>query len=59
MSVQKAELWYSSAEKAAEFLVLGELLSPLEALDTRRVKVVELRFFGGALRRRRKCLKFT
>jgi RNA polymerase sigma-70 factor (ECF subfamily) len=41
------EVLFVSAEKAAEFLVLDEALSRLEAFDPRKVKVVELRFFGG------------
>lgn len=36
-----------SPERSAELLVLDQALSRLEALDPRKVKVVELRFFGG------------
>jgi RNA polymerase sigma factor (TIGR02999 family) len=41
------EVLLVSPEKSAELLVLEQALSRLEVLDPRKVKVVELRFFGG------------
>ena len=36
-----------SAGRAEEFIALDEALSELEAVDLRKSKIVELRFFGG------------
>jgi RNA polymerase sigma factor (TIGR02999 family) len=36
-----------SVERAAEFIALDEALSRLAAIDQRRSRMVELRFFGG------------
>jgi RNA polymerase sigma-70 factor, ECF subfamily len=36
-----------SVEQAAEFIALDEALDQLTAIDPRRARIVELRFFGG------------
>jgi RNA polymerase sigma-70 factor (ECF subfamily) len=38
---------YVTDERTEEILALDEALNELETLDTRKAKVVELRFFGG------------
>jgi RNA polymerase sigma factor (TIGR02999 family) len=41
------ELPAAETERAAELCALDETLIKLAALDPRRAKVIELRFFGG------------
>ena len=45
--VSLSEAMIMSAEKDRELIALNDALTRLEALDERKSKVVELRFFGG------------
>jgi RNA polymerase sigma factor (TIGR02999 family) len=47
MNVELSEAEIMPAEKDAELIALNEALQRLEAVDPRKSKVVELRFFGG------------
>jgi RNA polymerase sigma-70 factor, ECF subfamily len=41
------EAWMYSSEKAAELVALDDALTALAQLDERKVRIIELRYFGG------------
>jgi RNA polymerase sigma factor (TIGR02999 family) len=45
--VSLSEAFVMPAEKDREIIALNDALTRLEAIDERKAKVVELRFFGG------------
>ncbi len=41
------EAWIYSGEKAAELVALDDALTAMAAFDERKVRIIELRYFGG------------
>ena len=41
------EAWLYSSEKAAELVALDDALNALASFDERKVRIIELRYFGG------------
>lgn len=41
------EVWMYSDEKAAELVALDDALNAMAAFDERKVRIIELRYFGG------------
>jgi len=41
------EAWFYSGEKAAELVALDDALNALAKFDERKVRIIELRYFGG------------